>query len=67
MPLHNRRVIVKSEIVEQRVECHGHHDALLVVRFVVEWSDGRREIREWSMPMVGSVVVGEERVEEIRQ
>jgi len=60
-------MIIKSEILGFDVECHGRERPMLIVRFAVEWSDGLRVIREWSTPMVGSVVVKEERVGEVRQ
>ena len=60
MSLHNRRTITIEEPPAFRVECHGHHDAILFVTFMIQWSDGQRQTCEWSMPMKGSVVVKEE-------
>lgn len=58
MPLHNRRTITGSEILEWYIG----HDGALHVRYVVIWSDGRRIVWEAGVQLINPHIAGEERV-----
>lgn len=51
MPLTRRREIDTTDIVGLRVECHGHHGPIFVIRYANTWDDGVVDTWESRIPL----------------